>query len=33
MQATGRMIDVRERYAFNPADKAAGYKILDAFEL
>jgi len=33
MQATGRMLDEREGGAFKPADKAVGYKIIDAFEL
>jgi hypothetical protein len=32
MQASGKMLDVGERYALKPADKAADYKMLDAFE-
>lgn len=31
MQASGKMLDVRGAYAFSPADKAAGYKLLDRF--
>ena len=33
MQATRRMLDVSEGDAFKPADEAAGYNIIDAFEL
>ena len=33
MQASGKMLNVRGAYAFSPADKAAGYNMLDVFVL
>ena len=32
MQASGKMVDVSRWAALSPADKAAGYKMLDGFE-